>query len=113
VNRVKLSFLYYSHPLIYPTISWRKVPVADFKDITAERIKAISQRCTKKDFYDLYAVLKLKLSIKEACVIFKKRFTSSGINLYYVLKSLFFEDAEEDPKPILLVKGKDWEWRGV
>ncbi|WP_460176483.1 nucleotidyl transferase AbiEii/AbiGii toxin family protein [Thermodesulfovibrio hydrogeniphilus] len=86
-----MSFLYYNHPLIYPTISWQKVRVADFKDITAEKIKAISQRGTKKDFYDLYAVLKLKLSIKEACVIFKKRFASSGINFYHVLKSLFLK----------------------
>lgn len=114
VKQVKLSFLFYSQPLIWAAISWQGINLADLKDITAEKFKTISQRGTRKDFYDLYAVLKLKLSIDEACEILKTRFASSDLNFYHVLRSLvFFEDAEEDPQPILLVKGSEWEWRLV
>lgn len=114
LNKVKLSFLFYSQPLIYEPIIWRNIKIADYKDITAEKFKSISQRGRKKDFYDLYAVLQLKLSIEEACNAFKARFASSGINFYFVLKSLvYFEDAEEEPQPILLLKGREWEWKNV
>lgn len=114
LNQVKLSFLYYSQPLLYPTILWRKINLADLRDIVAEKFKAISQRGTKKDFYDLYAVLNLKLPIEEACRVFKARFASSQLNYYHVLRSLvFFEDAEEEPQPTLLLKSSDWEWSYV
>ena len=111
---IKLSFLFYREPLAYPVILWKELSVADWKDITAEKFKAISQRGSKRDFYDLYAVLKMKITVEEACEIFRKRFNLSGINKYHVLKSLvFFEDAEVEPEPILHVKGRDWEWVSV
>ncbi|MFH0925531.1 MAG: nucleotidyl transferase AbiEii/AbiGii toxin family protein [bacterium] len=113
-NGVKLSFLFYREPLVYSELRWLDIKMADWKDIAAEKIKAISQRGAKKDFYDIYAVLKLKLRISELCEIFKKRFTSSGINKYHVLKSLvYFEDAEDEPEPIILIKDNDWQWEKV
>lgn len=58
--------------------------------------------------------MKLKLSIEESCNIFKKRFEGLGINTYQIFKSLvYFEDAEEDPEPILKVKSSEWEWEKV
>jgi predicted nucleotidyltransferase component of viral defense system len=100
--------------LIQPALSWHGIKVAHYKDIVAEKIKAISQRGSKKDFIDLYAVLKMKCSVKEACDLFKMRFKASDINLYHVLKSLiFFEDAEQEPSPIMLLTGKDWEWKNI
>lgn len=111
---IKLSFLFFRQPLVWPTISWRGVDVADWRDITAEKFRAISDRGSKKDFCDLYAVLQTKLSIEEACSVFKRRFSSSGINMYHVLRSItFFEEAEHDPQPILITQGKEWEWETV
>jgi hypothetical protein len=111
---IKLSFLFYKQPLIYPTIIWHEIKIAEWRDIVAEKFKAISQRGSKKDFYDLYAVLKQKLSIEETCQIFKERFSASGLNKYHVLKSIvFFEDAEDDPAPIILMAGREWEWESV
>ena len=111
---IKLSFLFYKQPLLYPTIKWHSIEIADWKDIVAEKFEAISQRGSKKDFYDLYAVLKLKLSIAEACQIFKERFSASDLNMYHVLKSIvFFEDAEDEPAPIILMSGREWEWESI
>jgi hypothetical protein len=99
---------------LYPTIKWHSIEIADWKDIVAEKFKTISQRGSKKDFYDLYAVLKLKLSIEEACQIFKERFSASGLNMYHVLKSIvFFEDAVDEPTPIILMSGREWEWESI
>ncbi|MEO0292623.1 MAG: nucleotidyl transferase AbiEii/AbiGii toxin family protein [candidate division WOR-3 bacterium] len=114
IGKVKFSFLFYNQPLVFPTLTWRGIKLADWRDITAEKIKAIAQRGTKKDFYDLFAVLQLRLSIDEACGIFKKRFASTDVNMYHVLKSItFFEEAEEEPPPILLVKDEGWRWEKV
>jgi len=111
---VKVSFLYYATLCIFPAIMWKKINLADWRDIAAEKIKTISQRGSKKDFYDLFAVIKLKLPIDQVCRIFRERFPTSVANYYHVLRSLtFFEEAEEEPAPDLIRKRKDWEWKIV
>jgi hypothetical protein len=114
IKGIRISFLYYDVPLIQPPLTWRGIKIAHYKDIVAEKVKTISQRGSKKDFIDLYAILKLKGSIKEVCELFKKRFTASDMNYYHVLKSLiFFEDAEQEPSPLMLLTGEDWKWEKI
>ena len=111
---VRLSFLFYDVPLCFPPRLWRGMKVASWQDIVAEKIKTMSQRGAKKDFYDIYAVIMLKSDIREACTLFLKRFGHTDINLYHVLKSLvYFEDAEEDPHPTILKNNKEWGWDSV
>jgi predicted nucleotidyltransferase component of viral defense system len=111
LHGIKLTFIYYKEPLIFSTIQWKGIHIADWRDITAEKIKTIAQRGAKKDFYDLYEVLQNHLTISEACQFFKKRFKKSGINHYHVLKNLvYFEDADNESKPLLLNKGTKWKW---
>lgn len=111
---VKLSFFHYDAPLVYQLIEWRSVHVADWRDIAAEKMKALSQRGSKKDFFDVYVVIKLRIPINALCDVFKKRFRTTGINFYHVLKSLvFFDDAETEPEPQMLVSGKGWNWEDV
>jgi len=114
IKGIRISFLYYEVPLIYPTVSWHGINVADLKDIVAEKIKTISQRGSKRDFIDLYAVLKMKYSVPEVCNLFKQRFKRSDINLYHVVKSLvFFEYADQEPSPVIALAGDDWKWENI
>jgi hypothetical protein len=114
INNFRFSFLFFEVPLLFKPVIWHKIKIAHFKDITAEKFRAISMRGAKKDFYDLYAVLKNNLSIEEACFIFKKRFSKENINTYHILKSLvYFDDAEKDPSPTILNKSSEWEWQNV
>lgn len=100
INGVKLSFIRYKIPLIYSTMAFKKINVADWRDIMAEKFKTLSQRGSRKDFYDIYACYKLKkLNIKDGIFILKKRFEGTDINYYHILKSLvYFEDAENEPE---------------
>ncbi len=109
VAGVKLSFLHYPVPLRFPTTEYRSVMVADWRDILAEKFKTLSQRGSRRDFYDVYACLTLKtLSVAEAIGIFKGRFAGTGINYQHVLKSLmWFVDADAEPDPRLLIRA-DW-----
>ena len=114
VKGIRISLLYYKPPLLYPPVEWRNIRVADIRDIGAEKIKTISQRGAKKDFIDLFAISEMKYSIAEVCNFFRRRFKGSDINLYHVLKSLvFFEDAEQDPAPVMLIQGEEWEWDNI
>jgi len=111
---IRLSFLYYEPEPVFEKLSWRGIKVADARDIAAEKMKTISQRGAKKDFIDLYAVLKKRFSIPEVCEFFKQRFSKTGINYYHVLRSLvFFEDAEREPMPLMLFSGNEWSWEVV
>lgn len=113
-NKTKLSFLYYKEKLLFPTIDWKGIKIADYRDIGGDKIKTIAQRGSKKDFYDVYAMLKLKMSIKELCSIYNKKFGSSGINNYHVIKSLiYFSNADEDAGVKLIDNSADWNWERV
>jgi hypothetical protein len=111
---VKTSFLFYRTPLVYPCIPWHGAGIADYRDIAAEKIKTVSQRGSKKDFYDIYALLRMKLDIAGLCALFRQRFAAGDVNMYHVLKSLvYFADAEADAEPVLLTGGDDWSWQSV
>lgn len=111
---VRLSFLSYGIPLCYPVHKWRGIRVAAWEDIVAEKVKAVSQRGSKKDFWDIYSVIVLKSSIEEVGALFLERFKDTGINFYHVIKSMvYFEDADKEPDPILLEGGERWEWQSI
>lgn len=112
VSGVKLSFLHYAVSLRFPPEEYRSVMVADWRDILAEKFKTLSQRGSRRDFYDIYACFTLRaLSVAEAAAIFKARFAGTGINYQHVLKSLtWFADADAEPDPRLLMRA---DWAGV
>ena len=110
----RCSFFFYEVPLIYEPVVFEGLNVADWRDIFAEKLKTISQRGGKKDFYDIFAVIRSKtLTIGEAVSIFKKRFGRAGLNTYHVLRSLtYFEDGDGEPDPSML-KGYTFPWEEV
>jgi predicted nucleic-acid-binding protein len=110
----RCSFFLYEVPLIYEPVVFEGLSVADWRDIVAEKFKTISQRGSKKDFYDILAVMRSKmLTIEETVSIFKKRFGQTGLNTYHVLRSLtYFEDADGEPDPSML-KGYTFTWEEV
>ena len=56
----------------------------------------------------------MKFSVAEVCELFKRRFGDTGINYYHALKSLvFFEDAEEEPSPLIVFSGEEWKWENA
>jgi hypothetical protein len=111
---VRLSFLLYDIPLCYPAHKWREIRVAAWQDIVAEKVKTVSQRGSKKDFWDIYSVILMKSSIEEIGSLFLNRFMGAGINHYHVIKSMaYFEDAEKDPDPILVDRGERWKWESI
>lgn len=114
LDGIKCSFFYYDAPLLFDLVSFHDLKIADWRDILAEKFKTVAQRGSKKDFFDIFCAVKMmKISLNETVSIFKKRFGSSGLNLYHVLRSLtYFEDANQEPDPELM-KGCNFSWEEV
>lgn len=109
LNSVKMSFIHYPVPLSWPVLTWNSCRLADWRDILAEKFKTLSQRGSRKDFYDIYAAYAAGgLTIARGVELLRRRFGATGLNYYHVLKSLvYFDDAETEPEPVLL-KPLNW-----
>ncbi|MDO9534073.1 MAG: nucleotidyl transferase AbiEii/AbiGii toxin family protein [Bacillota bacterium] len=109
INDVKISFLLYPYPLLFPTQTFMKVPLADIKDIALMKIVAIANRGTNKDFVDLYFICKRCIPLEELLLdLFPKKYSGQQYSLYHIFRSLqFFEDAEKSP-PLEMLHNVEW-----
>lgn len=104
VRGIKVSFLGFLYPLLFPSATFGGVQIADPRDIACMKINAIAGRGTRRDFLDLY-VASRRFGLRELLGMFKQKYAQANYSVVHVLKSLtFFEDAEKDPMPDMLVE---------
>lgn len=102
IDEVKVSFMEYKYPLLEQFVTWEEISLAGILDIAGMKITAISSRGSKKDFIDLYFVLK-QYTISQLFENFDRKYTGVNYEKAHLLKSLtYFNDAESDPEPDLL-----------
>ena len=102
IHRVKVSFIGHPYPMLAPASIFSGVSVADPIDIACMKLNAIASRGTKRDFIDLYEVVKRE-GLDALLADFQRKFAQANFNLVHVLKSLvYFADAEKDPSPDML-----------
>jgi hypothetical protein len=109
-NDIRLSFLRYTYPLLYPTVEYNGIDLADLKDIALMKIIAIANRGTNKDFTDLYFICKQVISLDNLLVeLFPKKFSGQLYSMYHIVRSLqYFDDAEKSP-PLDMLKPVVWD----
>ncbi len=106
IDNIKVDIVNYKYPWISPLIEEDNYRLASIKDIGAMKLNAITGRGTKKDFIDLYYLLKM-FSFDELFNFYSEKFDDG--NLFLVKKSLaYFDDAEFEPMPVMKEK-IDWE----
>jgi hypothetical protein len=99
---IKVSFLGYHYPVLFPFGSFMGMQIADPRDIACMKINAIAGRGSRRDFVDLYFIAK---EYGLGCILdlFRKKYSEVDINLVHVLKSMtYFKDAETEPMPKML-----------
>jgi hypothetical protein len=107
IHGTKVSFLGYAYPVLFPYANFLEVAVADPQDIACMKISAIASRGTKRDFVDLYVAAR-QFGLANLLQLFDRKYARTGYNKLHILKSLvFFDDAEKDPMPHMLVP-IDW-----
>lgn len=68
-------------------------------DIACDKLRTIGMRGSKKDFIDLYFILK-QYSLEELFKQLDKKYRRSNYNLPHILKSLvYFVNADGQPMP--------------
>jgi hypothetical protein len=101
INGIKVDIVNYPYPWISPLLTVDQLRLASDKDIAAMKLAAITGRGAKKDFFDLYVLLK-KYSVKELMSFYSEKYKDGSA--FMVLKSLiYFEDAEDDVDPVQLI----------
>jgi len=107
LHGVKVSFLHYPYPLIFPPRSYGRLTVADPRDIACMKIEAIANRGSRRDFVDLY-VAAAEFGLAQIFEWFTTKYAAVAYNRMHVMKALtYFRDAEDEPLPDLMIP-IDW-----
>jgi len=105
-NVIKVDLIKYAYPLINPVLDIDNIRLLSIEDIIPMKLSAIAGRGSKKDFYDIFYLLKT-YSFKQMFDLFEKKFPNT--NTFHVVKSLsYFEDADLEANPQTIDK-IDWE----
>lgn len=108
---LRISFLKTEVAMLFPPSEYRGLRLADPRDIAVMKVIAIGGRGSRKDFIDLYCLLKGGMTMPEILSLIDKRFDHIDYNAYHIQKSLvWFEDAEAEPMPDMI---RDIEWGAV
>lgn len=107
INGIKSDFVKHNKSVqLKPVITIDGIRMYAVEDIAAMKLNAICGRGTKKDFYDIYLLLQ-QFTLKEILAFYESKFKSD--NSWMAIKSLqYFEDAEHNDAPELLIKFPEW-----
>ncbi|MEO0787768.1 MAG: nucleotidyl transferase AbiEii/AbiGii toxin family protein [Bacteroidota bacterium] len=101
VRDIKVDFVSYQYPLISKPITENGIILCSVRDIAAMKLAAVTGRGSKKDFIDIFFLLK-DFTLSELLSFFSQKYPDGSQFLVY--KSLtYFNDAEADPMPIMLI----------
>jgi predicted nucleotidyltransferase component of viral defense system len=107
LSEVKVSFIGYPYPLLFPTGRFSGVEVADIRDIACMKVSAVASRGTRRDFVDLYVAAQT-CPLGEILALFVRKYAGIEYHRLHLLKSLtYFDDAEKDP-PLDLTTEISW-----
>lgn len=98
INKIKIDFVNYSRfPQIDEIIEAQGIRMFTPKEIAAMKLNAISGRGNKKNFIDLYFLLKT-FTLEEMIGFYREKYTDASE--FMMLKSLsYFGDADLQPEP--------------
>lgn len=105
---VKVDFVKYAYPLLKELRNEDGIRLLSVEDIIPMKLSAIANRGAKKDFFDIYELLKT-YSLSHMLDLFSKKYPD--IAHFHIIKSLtYFDDAESEFDPLTL---NNTEWKIV
>jgi hypothetical protein len=103
VSGVRTTFLEFRPGLIAPLVPWPEYGcrLASLEDLAALKLLAVAQRGTRKDFFDVHA-LGARFELAEMLEFYRRKFAVADVGRV-VAGLAYFDDAESDPQPSMLV----------
>lgn len=111
VYRVRVSFFDYAYPLLKPAFHWKEYscPLASLADLACMKLAAITQRGSKKDFIDIYALGRERYSLEDMLTWYRTKYDVADIG--HVLYGLsYFDEAEKERMPFMRW---DVDWKDI
>lgn len=110
IRGIKVDILNYPYPFQFDPVTDNACRLAAIEDVISMKLKTIMNRGSKKDFYDIFFLLK-NYSFDLMVSLFAEKYKNTDpLSLY---KSLcYFDDAEEDAEPVLLME-KHVTWQQI
>jgi len=106
IDNIKVDFILYPFKWLQPFETIDDARLIALPDIIPMKLQALSNRFSKKDFWDIAFLMKI-FSLSEMLEIFKSKFPQ--IDTGYIIHSLTnFDDAEREQQPVALLP-KTWE----
>lgn len=100
---VQVSFFYYPNEIVEEFVETQEIPnlkLASILDIAIMKVIAIGGRGSRKDFFDLYNILKTcDIGVKQLTEGLKKKCEEDVNYLNIIMGLSYFEDAEEELLP--------------
>ncbi len=105
LENIKVDIVNYPYPWLAQPVIADGLILADIKDIGAMKLAAITGRGTKKDFIDLFFILR-RYTLQELLSFYVSKYHDGSE--FLVLKSLtYFEDADQEESLNMLAE-VDW-----
>lgn len=109
VQGVYLSYLFQPGVLLDPGTVMNGIPMVSVPTLAALKCNALANRGARKDFVDLYALLRNGWTLAQ--VLDAATHHAPQINLAHLLRSMtYFVEADQEPSPVLL---HDWTWADI
>lgn len=106
INDIKVDIVNYPYPWLSDSVIKDDLYLADVRDIAAMKLAAITGRGSKKDFVDIYFLLK-RYSLDQLLAFYTKKYKDGSV--FLVLRSLaYFDDADLELMPRLF-KTLSWD----
>ncbi|MFY0674676.1 MAG: nucleotidyl transferase AbiEii/AbiGii toxin family protein [Bacteroidia bacterium] len=102
IDGVKVDFVRHDYPFIKPLETIEGIRLLSKIDIALQKVNAIVGRASKKDFFDLYFLLK-EYSLQEIIEGYQNKYGNVYASLI-IRSMMWFEDAEGQPDPEVFEK---------
>jgi len=106
IGDLKVDFVTYRYPLLAQPEMQDGIRMFSLPDIVGMKLSAITNRGARKDFYDLHALIQ-HLGVDALIDIYRQKYPSHD-PMIALRSMIYFDDAEEDADPDLLIS-KSWE----
>jgi hypothetical protein len=105
---VRVSFFHYPYPFVDAPQPYEGLRVASVLDVAAMKLVAIAQRSAKRDFVDLYIILR-QIPFGTVAARAVERYGARFIEPVVIGKGLtWFQDADGEPEPQYLGQPLPW-----
>ena len=100
IGGLPVDFVRYPYPPCTELGLLDGIALASPVDLAVMKLSAISRRGLRRDFWDLWVLVRGGIPLDEAGAAYRRRFGVREADLYHVLRALtYFDDAEREATP--------------